>query len=480
MYTQTYRATAPQAGGALAHVSLALLALGLAPTTSRVEAETVQTERQITTAPGNHLLTNTGVWSPDGEWIYYDMRSDAAGSVFDGQRIERVRVATGEVEVVFVSRAGACCGVVTASPVDDRVVFIHGPENPTDDWSYTAWHRRGVVVHADGGAPAATLDARDITPPFTPGALRGGTHVHVFSGDGHWVSFTYEDHVLASADDPHAEKHQRNVGVAAPLGHVSPPKSHPRNHDGIAFCVLVTETVDSPRPGTDQINRAYSDAWVGAHGYVRPDGTRQARALAFLGDVASPDGSPVAELFVVDIPNDVTKPGARPLEGTATTWPAPPLDASQRRLTFTTSRSFPGLGPVRHWPRSSPDGDRIAFLMRDRSSVEQLWLISPNGGEPTQLTHNAFPIESAFTWRADGGAIACVAGGSVCEVDTTTGETTRLTGPRESAGPPRPEACVYSPDGRRIAYVREVANGAGVANQVFVATTRPDGAQKLP
>ena len=40
------------------------------------------------------------------------------------------------------------------------------------------------------------LDARDLLPPFTPGALRGGTHVHQFSPDGHVVSSTYEDHVL--------------------------------------------------------------------------------------------------------------------------------------------------------------------------------------------------------------------------------------------------------------------------------------------
>lgn len=109
-------------------------------------------ERQLTDATHGHILTNTGVWSADGQWVVYDVRSDPAGSQFDGVRIERVHVRTGEVQRLFVARDGAACGVVTASPVDDRIVFIHGPEHPTRDWSYAAWHRRGVLLHAD--APA--------------------------------------------------------------------------------------------------------------------------------------------------------------------------------------------------------------------------------------------------------------------------------------------------------------------------------------
>ena len=52
--------------------------------------------------------------------------------------------------------------------------------------------------------------------------------------------------------------------------------------------------------------------------------------------------------------------------------------------------------------------------------------------------------------------------GSVCVTDVATGATTRLT-PR-TANVPRPEACVFSPDGRRIAFVRRVAG----ANQICV------------
>jgi len=40
--------------------------------------DSLQRERQITKAQHGHILTNTRVWSPDGEWIVYDVRSDAA------------------------------------------------------------------------------------------------------------------------------------------------------------------------------------------------------------------------------------------------------------------------------------------------------------------------------------------------------------------------------------------------------------------
>src|ERR1043165_2151888 len=145
-------------------------------------------ERQLTAAAHGHILTNINVWSPDGRWIVYDIRSDAEGAVFDGTRIERVNVNGGEVETLYQSKNGACCGVATFSPTQDKVIFILGPENPTPDWQYTATHRHGVIVDCAKPGIAMNLDARDLTPPFTPGALRGGSHVHVFSPDGKWVS----------------------------------------------------------------------------------------------------------------------------------------------------------------------------------------------------------------------------------------------------------------------------------------------------
>jgi hypothetical protein len=52
-------------------------------------------------------------------------------------------------------------------------------------------------------------------------------------------------------------------------------------------------------------------------------------------------------------------------------------------------------------------------------------------------------------------------------VTVATGKSVRLTAKTGTPYPLRPEACVFSPDGRRIAYVREVEGGEGRFNQVF-------------
>jgi hypothetical protein len=446
-------------------------------------------ERQVTGATHGHMLTNSGVWSPDSRWIVYDTRSTPDGSVFDGMRIERVEVDSGRVEVLYESRHGACCGVVTASPVDDRVVFILGPEHPTADWQYGPARRQGAVVRASQPGVVERLDARDLVPPFTAGALRGGSHVHVSSPDGRLVSFTYEDALLdaspktgASRNAPR-EKNLRGIGVSVCGKPVQVPRSHPRNHDGTAFTVLVTQLTDDPSPGSDEISKACEEAWVGTHGYVRPDGTRQRYALAFQGHVVVADAltgerRTVIEVFVCDLPDDpasLAEPGDRPLAGTPTSRPWPPRGVIQRRLTFTSRRSHPGIDGPRHWLRSSPDGSRIACLMRDELGVVQLFTVSPNGGQPVQVTHDGWHVASSFSWSPDGRRIAYVGDGSVIVVDVASGASTRLTD-RRIAAPPRPEACVFSPDGRRIAFMRSVqergrqpSGGAAAAhNQIFV------------
>jgi hypothetical protein len=414
--------------------------------------EILSPARQLTDSSYGHILTNTAVWSPDGKWIATDVVDDPAGSVFDGTRIERVHIETCRVEVLYESLNGACCGVATCHPTRDEVVFILGPENPTPDWQYSACHRQGVIVKTNNPGLARPLDARDIVPPFTPGAMRGGTHVHVFSPSAKLVSFTYDDHVLTELG---AEHNQRNVGVSV-VGHsVEVPKSHPRNHDGSAFSVLVTKTVNNPKPGTDEIIRAYEDAWI------------DNRRIAFLGDAISESGECVTEIFVVELPDDLTQPGDGPLEGTATHRPAPPAGTNQRRITFTTNRKFPGVQGPRHWPRSSVAG-RIAFLMRDDSGIVQLWIITPDGSELEQITHNPFHIASAFSWHPDGVHVAAIADDSVCIINTKSRESCRLTEPFREPYLPRSEACVFSPDGSHIAYVQPVVHNGATFNQIFV------------
>lgn len=393
---------------------------------------------------GRCILTNCNVWSPDSEWIVFDTRSDAAGAVFDGTQIRMVNVETREVRTVYESRNGANCGVVTFHPAETLVAFIHGPEFPTPEYSYGPSKRHGVIVLAsrpNGGggygfyAPSlgrlTTLDARDLTPPFTPGALRGGSHVHIWNSTGDRISFTYEDDITAPG--------LRTIGVTLPLTHVTVPRTHPRNHDG-GFSFFAAKVTANPKPGSNEIRRAVEEGWIGSH------------SLAFQGFVVNERGEAVPEVFVVDLPKGNIAPGDGPLQGTLTELPFPPRGVVQRRLTFTANDPYPGVFGPRHWLRSSPDGSRIAFLKRDRRGVVQLFTVSPNGGEPAQVTASEHPMASAFTWHPDGKRLAIVIDHSVCLVDATTGGITRLT--PHTTDSPRPEACVLSPDGRRVAFVR--------------------------
>jgi hypothetical protein len=223
--------------------------------------------------------------------------------------------------------------------------------------------------------------------------------VHVWEPAGQWVSFTYEDHVLSGFHEETAqhEMNLRNVGVSVPGQAVRVSRDHPRNHDGVFFSVLVTRTVADPPLGSDQINRACEEGWVGTNGYVRADGTRQRHALAFQGQVLTARQQTISEVFIADLPEDVRLEGNGPLAGTATRRPFPPRNTVQRRLTFTADRKFPGLQGPRHWLRCSPDGSRIAFLMKDDDGVVQLWTVSPAVHwlgfylEPGWTVHRPYP-----------------------------------------------------------------------------------------
>jgi hypothetical protein len=434
-------------------------------------------ERQVTQGPGGRILTNTGVWSPDSKWLVYDVRSDPAGDVFDSPRIEAVNVETSEVRVLYTAVNGANCGVVTHHPHLPLVVFILGPEHPSDDWRYGPNHRQGVVLDTCIPDIFTRLDARDLTAA-TPGALRGGTHVHVWDAAGEWVAYTYNDAVT--------EPGLRDIGIAVPGHRVTVAPGHPRNHSGEWFSALVTRTVPAPVPDSDEIKRANEEGWIGTNGYLRADGSRQRRAIAFQGQIVTAEHGDVTEVFIVDLPDDLPASATitAALSSTGRLQPLP--EARQRRLTHTTGRRYPGIQGTRHWLRSSPDGSRIAFLAKDDSGIVQIWTVSPATGATTQLTHNATDISSAFTWSPDGRWIAHGLNGEVCLTDTETG----VTRPIEHRSPPveprhprpiengaggdagalkmRKEACVFSPDGSRIAFVRSGETSTGTTNQICV------------
>ena len=437
---------------------------------SMQSCQTDTAEKQIThDLSYHHDLDNNDNFSPDGEWLVYDTRTDEGG-IAESARIERVNIETGEKQVLFDIRNngvwGPGAGAVSYSPKEHAVVFIHGLANSTKENPYQQWRRTGVIIHDDRPNVPVYMDARDVTPPYTPGALRGGTHRHEWSGDGQWIGFTYNDAILKALEDSTGQKHNlRTIGVSKKVRAVKVDETA-ENVSGEWFSTLVVRVVPNPAPGSDEISHAASDSWVGTNGYTTQNGARQI-ARAFLGTVKDKSGNDVPEVFIVDIPDDITQPGPLgPLEGTDTDFPMPPKGAIQRRLTFTANTSHPGCSGI---VRSSPDGSQLAFLAKDAKGISQIFTISPNGGTPHQFTECTSDVTGNLRWHPDGKHITYVYEGSIvlCEVsDAPYRERIQvLTEPLEAA----PSNLVWSADGKVLAFNRLVKNETGkTTQQVFL------------
>ncbi len=429
--------------------------------------------RQLTTDPRNHDLDNNQNFSTDSKWLIYDTRNPGIG---ESRRIEKVHVETGEVVVLYdVEKGGKGAvngaGAASFSPKDNRVAFIHGPWS-ADGLPYDFTRRRGGLVSGLDGGGFTFADARDITAPFTPGALRGGTHRHEWDGSGEWLGYTYNDYLMKNLGTD-----LRTIGVTH-LGkrvHVSEANESLFEGDGIGFSVLVVRVVPEPKPGMDEILRAAGDSWVGLHGYQTGKGTLQ-RARAFVGTLKDKSGANLDEVFIVDIPEDITIPGEYgPLEGTETTFPAPPKGCSQRRLTWTEKWPHPGVVGT-CW--SSPDGTWITFLAKDRAGVQQIFAMSPKGGEPVQVTALKEGVECSPRWSPDGTSLVAVTrSGSIFTTtapkvspEWKTGPITKLT--PDHPGKDAPIKPVWSLDGELIAFNQPIKDGGKEFLQVFVAKVR--------
>lgn len=431
-----------------------------------------QEEIQITNdLTYHHDLDNNDNFSPDGKWLVYDTRTDDGG-IAASARIEKVHIETGQKKILFNiphnQDWGPGAGAVSYSPVENAVVFIHGLPSSTKENPYQQWRRTGVIIEDERSNVPVFMDARDVTLPFTPGALRGGTHRHEWSGDGQWIGFTYNDAILKALEDSTGRKmNLRTIGVSKKIRSVEVDKND-ENISGAWFSALVVRVVPEPTPGTDEISHAASDSWVGRNGYLKNNQKQIARA--FLGTVVSKAGKSVPEVFIVDIPDDITQSGEfGPIEGTHTTFPMPPKGTIQRRLTFTAESDKPGCSGI---VRSSPDGNHLAFLALDTNGIQQVFLISPNGGNLTQLTKHDSDVSGNVRWHPDGTGVSYTWNGSLmlCRIGKEPFESriTVLTAPSN----PAPTNAVWSPDGAMIAFNRLVKSGAGSTQQIFLKKVR--------
>jgi len=431
------------------------------------------TEKQLTFSDNGHTIHNTQVFSKDGQWIVYDTRNDDTQIGRTGS-IELVHTRTGACRVLYrtdhPSEYGPGVGAATFSPVADTVIFIHGIRNANSAKPYSATRRTGVAVAINHPLKPIFMDARDIVPPFTQGALRGGTHAHSWSGDGQWISFTYNDYVMEQLSKTDSSvRDLRTVGVMVPGVVQVEADTAGENNSGQWFSAVVAKVVDHPKPGTDEIDKAYDEGWIGREGYFREEDSRQQRAIAFQGDTRNERNEVITEVFVLDLPDDIYEPASvdEPLEGSLHKRPGVPKGVIQRRLTHSEK----GIVGPRHWLRSTSDGNLIAFLSTDEKGVVQLFGVSPNGGKVKQLTHHPFAVQGPFNFSPDGKYIAYPADNSVFITSLATGESQRITSRFSDKEKPI-GAPSWSANGHMIAYNRYVTKGEEAFLQVFLLTKR--------
>ncbi|WP_121257643.1 serine hydrolase [Nocardioides ferulae] len=102
-------------------------------------------------------------------------------------------------------------------------------------------------------------------------------------------------------------------------------------------------------------------------------------------------------------------------------------------------------------PDLSPDGARVAYVLRtldveDDRNVDQLWTVHTSGDRPARRLTSG-PADTAPVWSPDGSRLAFLREGQVHLLPADGGEAERLTDLPLGAGVP-----VWSPDGTRLAF----------------------------
>lgn len=405
--------------------------------------------RQVTFSPKNHDLDNNDNFSRDGRWLCYDTRETAGPGIDNCLTVEAVNIETGEERLLYRPRAAVTgsrpapgVGAVSFHPVEDTVIFIHGPQVAElgARGPYAKPNRQGAIVPLDGSGALGWADCRDIATDRDTlrGAHRGGTHRHEYCADGGRIGFTYDDFLLPQYD--------RTIGCLVPSDKAPGGATH-------WFLVLVPVVPkDTAKPG--EIEKAWGDSWAGA------DGTRR----AFIGKIRNPDGVTYEQsLFVVEIPKKLDLDSID--SGGKDRYPSPPRGLTIRRLTQGFADGI---------VRGTLDGSKVAYYARDARGDLQIFVVPTDGSDiapdpakrPVQATHFSGGVAQFMRWLPDGTGIVCItAKNGIALVDMRSGETKMLL----PDGSSERSRLVLSPDGSRIAFNQPVpaADSSGVPQKTY-------------
>lgn len=393
-------------------------------------------ERAITSQPHGHQMHHLQAFSTDGRYIYFDHRNDDK-KLAESHAIGRVEIASGIEEILYRLDVrgdfGPGVGAVTCNPHGGNLAFISGLANASASNPYVP-HRRCAMTLSMAGEPEH-LDARELRYPVTSGALRGGTHAFHWSPDGKRLSFTYNDATLPPRPAP---DDLRTIGVMELGRPVVIKRQTAEEFSGQAFSAVIVPVKENPRPGSDELKRAFDECWLGND------------RIAFQGIVRSMEGNDVVEIFCAKVPPRLE---ASRIQESGVPDASPGV--SVRRLTRLCDRRYPGVQGPRHWVRASPDCSRLAFLAKDDEGIVQIFQISAIDGEVKCVSRLPVSVETPFDWSPDGAHLACGAGGRIWKIDAQSGMSRPLTPVFPAELSPRYAVCFF-PDGRSIAYNRPV------------------------
>lgn len=435
------------------------------------ENKAVLQEIQLTTEPKGHMLNQRQAFSPDDRWLAFDYRNDDS-KIGENASIGLVNLETKAVKTIYELENqtvyGPGVGAVNFHPSKNEVVFIHGLKNASESQPYTFTRRFAMKVDLDNSDLSGPMEARDVTEPFSKGASRGGSHAYSHSSDGKLLSFTYNDEVLELESKVNPEVHDLRTVGALLLGEQVAIEGtrDDENFDGQSFAILLAEVTPNPKPGSDEISKAYEECWVGNLGYKKADGSIQKRALAYLGDVVSESGEKVTEVFISDIPEENAALTTSVSAGTNSSLPSIPDGVKQRRLTYTTKDLHPGIQGPRQWLRSSPDGNSIYFYKKDDSGTVQIYAVSPNGGGIKAITQNDFSPETSFGLSADGKYLAYGSKEGIYITSISNGET-QLVLPQPSYSSSQLSNINWTNGSYTLAYNRKIALNGEAYFQIF-------------